>query len=330
MEEQFDYEIESQPTFEDALRELRSDDETLPNADLLVGLSELSDEELERLQPVWNQLDSTYRRVLMQTLIDISESNFELNYHAIARANLQAEQAELRRAAIELLWEDESLALMHSLIDMARQDPSVDVRAEAAKALGRFILLGELGDLAEAETASAQQALFQIIHNGDEVLQVRRFALESIANCSHPNVTKIIKKAYHSDEPQMQMSALRAMGRTCDSAAWEDDVLRELESNQVEMQYAAAQAAGELQLEDAIPSLIQLLQAGEREGQEIAVWAMGEIGGKQVLRVLDQAAAIAEETGDLEFLEIIGDAIGNAKLMSGELMILDIPILDDE
>lgn len=327
----FDYEeLDSKPTLQDAIAELKSDAGSVPGPSVLYGLSGLSNSELQTLQPVWDSLDDTYRRVLMQMMVDAMDENFELNYRPIAEANLQAPQAEVRRAAVEMLWEASSLPLMDRFIQMA-QDPSPEVREEVAKALGRFVLWGELGDLPEQETKRAQDTLLTLLDNPDEAITVHRYALEGLANCSRRGITQRIQAAYDSGEPQLREGAVIAMGHTCNGQRWGRVVLDVLDDPDVTLRRHAAKAAGELQLDEAVPALLRLLEEDEREGQEIAIWSLGEIGGKEAVRVLESIADMAEEVGDDDLLDIVDDALGNASLMNGDLMLMaDLSDLSDE
>ena len=102
--EEFETDLNEQPTFEEALEELKTDDESLPSPALIVGLSGLSSEQLQTLAPVWDGLNSPYRRILMQMLVDATASNFALDFRPIGFATLYSDQADVRQAAIELLW----------------------------------------------------------------------------------------------------------------------------------------------------------------------------------------------------------------------------------
>lgn len=325
----YDEIAEEKPTFEDALAALAEDRENLPGPVVLYGLSDLTETQLAQLEPVWRKLDLAYQRILMQMLVDVSEQNFELNYDALGYANLEAAEAKIRQAAIELLWEDNSLYLMYRFIELARTDPDVDVRVEAIKALGRFILMGELGDIGEHETAKAQKTLLAFIHDDDENNAVRRYALESLANCSRAELVPLIQTAYRSQQVLMRQSAVVAMGRTCDADAWSSQVLEELESDDPDMRHAAVRAAGELQLEDAVPEIVRILAEADRVTQETAIWSLGEIGGKQATQTLETLASGAEEVGDDALVVLIEDAIANAALASGDLMMIDFNEFDD-
>jgi len=299
------------PDFNTALSALAAGEKT--ESAIFYGLSGLQPNDLERLQPVWESLPASYRRRLMRELVDVSETNFELDYGVFARFGLSDSDPGVRASAIEVLWEDESLDLMQRLIDLARSDDAREVRAAAVSALGRFILAGELGDLPESATVKAQEAVIAILNNTSEDVDVRRRALESIANCGHEIVESAILSAYNGDDRRMQISAVFAMGRTCDDR-WSDYVLRELDSEDAEMRYEAARAAGELELEEAIPHLSRLAFDNDVEIKDVAIWSLGEVGGKEAVRVLNLLARDARVSGDQELVNAIDEALGNATL----------------
>jgi hypothetical protein len=197
------------------------------------------------------------------------------------------------------------------------------VRAEAVKSLGRFIYASEMGHFIEKYEEEVQELLFTVFQKANEDPDVRRFALESLAHCTHSELPRLIQEAYTSPDDAFRLSAVVAMGRSCDRNRWENQVLRELDSNDEDMRREAARASGELQLMEAVPSLIQLLKDSERDDQEVVIWALGEIGGREATRVLENLAEAAEESGDQEFAALIDDALGNASLANGDLMMLD-------
>lgn len=302
-----------QPDIETTLQELQSNVQGSANATIFYGLSGILPEQIGRIEQVWIELAPEYRRKLMQQLIDVSETNFELDYRSIGIMALADHDAEVREKAIELLWEDETLELMDRLIEMAQWDEAVQVRSAAVGALGRFILLGELGSLSETESGRAQDVAVAIYSTIDEDVEVRRRALEAIANCGHEIVPEAITEAYESDDPRMQASALFAMGRTCDTH-WNEIVLREINNSDPAIRYEAARASGELEIEEAVPYLARLTQGRDREIKEVAIWALGEIGGNDAMTILSALADAAEQADDEDLLEAVEEAISSASM----------------
>jgi HEAT repeat protein len=119
----------------------------------------------------------------------------------------------------------------------------------------------------------------------------------------------------------MQISAVFAMGRTYDEQ-WGDYVRQQLDSEDPEMRYEAARAAGELELEDAVPGLARLALDSDREIKEVAIWSLGEIGSREATRVLERLATEAKRLGDDDLLEAIEDALASASLGGGSLYLM--------
>lgn len=328
----FDPEIEDHKNLspQEIVKALRSGGASVPDEDLLYSLSGLTDSDLRQIMPVWRALETEYRRIVMQMLADINDTQYQYNYDIFAMANLDDPDAGVRQSAIEILSESEDHRLIERLIRISTEDEVPSVRAEAIRALGNFVLLGELGDLPDAAMQMALNHAFAILNNQNEADIVRRRALEAVANSSHRDVTRHIEEAYHSGDDDMRTSAVTAMGRSCDSR-WTAIVMTELESEDVAMRTEAARASGDLQLEAAVPTLGQFLVEGSREEQYIAIWALGEIGTREAVRLLNAVIEMAEERDDDELAELAEDALDSASLARDDMLLFDMDIdFDDD
>ncbi len=87
-----------------------------------------------------------------------------------------------------------------------------------------------------------------------------------------------------------------------------------------DMEGWAVRAAGELELEEAVPLIAPFLTEGDRQMMETAVWALGEIGGAEARRLLSSMLRYAEDTDDAELLELVEDAIASASLIGGGMV----------
>jgi len=309
----------TKPTLEETLEILKSVEESpIPSA-LYYGLSGLSPSEITQLGDIWETIDPYKRHVLLGELAEASELNFEFDYRELGFYALDDANSSVREAAVELLWEDESLELMRRLMEIAQWDEAASVRAAATSALGRFVLLGEFSEIPSVDAERVQDVVVNILTNDNEEIDVRRRALEAISNCGHEIVESAIEEAYTGSEQKMRASALYAMGRNYDADKWGVTVLRELGSDDAEMRYEAARSAGELELKEAVRGLGRIATEDERENKEVAIWSLGEIGGREAIRILSALVEDAEENGDDLLVESIEDAIGNASLVGDEL-----------
>lgn len=294
------------------LDELREEDRR-PDQISLYYLSNLDTAEAERVRRVWTELPTDLRVELTSRLVELAEADFTLNFGVIFRIAMEDDDAGVREAAIEGLWEEEDVRLVPHLVRRLLEDESAGVRAAAAKSLGRFILLGELRKIRPEPHRIAYEALVEAHRTRDEDTEVQRRALESLAYVSDDTVVASIREAYASSIEKMRISAIFAMGRSADSR-WEQEVQQELFSTDPEMRYEAARACGELQISEAVSMLEELTEDTDIEVQEAAIWALGQIGGdraREILeyycRVSDEALRSAAEAAVEEFEFLHGD-----------------------
>jgi HEAT repeat protein len=168
--------------------------------------------------------------------------------------------------ALRLLDECDDAKLVPAYIDLLKNDPDVNVRAEAANALNLFVDLGELEEYRRKRTGRSCAALLESAKGADET-RVRRRALESLGWSSNPEVVELIESAFEGNI-DWKVSALTAMGRSADDR-WEDRVLRSLLDEDVKVRKAAVQSAGMLAFKSARLPLLRMLEiGGERRGDE--------------------------------------------------------------
>jgi HEAT repeat protein len=259
----------------------------------LADISDLSRSQVAEFHTAWQDLSPSRRLELITVMVEQAETNIHLIFHAVLRACLTDDDAEVRRLAIEGLWEDERVSLVPLLCGLLTHDPSDDVRSTAATALGRFVLLGVLGDIAEEPARRAEAALHLAWERSCEPVSVRRRVLESLAPTDTADVHVLIGDAYYSDNELMRQSAIFAMGRSA-NPRWNKIVLAELNSRQPAIRFEAAEAAGEMAIRAAVQPLIQRLDDPDKDVREAAALALGKIGGPAARRAL-QALAVGDD-----------------------------------
>jgi HEAT repeat protein len=278
----------------------------------LYMLSDLSHDQLASLSDRWTTIGTARRRHIMDALVQIAEANFTVNFNGIFRLGLLDEDAEVRAHAIDGLWEDRDQALVDKLMELLATDPSTLVRTAAATGLGRFVLMAELDELEQETGQAVVEALWKVIEDGHEALEPRRRAVESISYSGVEGVENLIERAYRDSVEKMRISAIFSMGRSADPA-WATTVIGELASSNPEMRFEAARACGELEIRQAVPSLITMIADADREVQQAAISALGKIGGDEARRALQLCC----ESDDVVVAAAGEDALSELELSAG-------------
>jgi HEAT repeat protein len=307
--------------YERVLSHISRVDERL-NIRYLYALSGMNREQLTRFQQVWPLIETGRRRQVIGSLVELAESSFEVNFDPIFLLAMGDEDSQVRADAIDGLWENEDQSLIGPLVHLVRVDGSSGVRAAAAMALGRFVLLGELEKIDRAPAMLAEQALLETLRQAEEGLEVRRRAVESIGFSGTVGVREIIEAAYYDEDEKMQASALFAMGRSADPY-WFKLLVKELDNPNPELRFEAARACGELEAAPAVSRLAEMaLDDPDREVREAAVWALGRIGGKEAREALEACY----ESDDEALNQAAAEALDEMDLL-GEVS--DIPLYED-
>lgn len=302
----------------DAIAAVQNEDRPIP-AKAIYALSDLTEADQKVLAIQWATIPLERRRTLIDRLTDAAEADFNLDFSRVVRVAMTDLDDELREAAVEASWMDESISMFNWLMSLSSVDPAMLVRAAAVSNLGRFIYAAEVGSFPKVLGVHAETLTLQIWNNLLLDLEVRRRALEALSNSSRPEVLDMIKTAYNDRESRMKASAIHAMGRSCDDQ-WTPAVLFELKSDDPMMRYEAAKAAGELEVSEAVSALGELLSDDDREIMEMAIWSLGEIGSNEAKRYLMNVAEHAQSEGDESLVEAVEEAIASANLVGGNLI----------
>jgi HEAT repeat protein len=263
-------------TIEEIVASLSDLGQPLSNADL-ASLNDLKSDELASLKSLWPSIDEERRREIVIRLVTLAEDDPRLNFDAIFKSLLKDNDAEVRRQAIEGLWEDEEPSLVGLLADVLEGDDDTEVRAAAAKGLRPLAAMAALGELRSDAEERLGEVLLEAISEKNPT-EVRRRALEAAAALDLPSLNDAIKEAYVSRDPRFKSSAIFAMGSSGDPI-WMPILVAELKSDNPETRYEAATACGELAEEGCVPHLIRLLEDDDVEVRLAVIRALGEIGG---------------------------------------------------
>lgn len=272
----------------------------------LEHFSDIPPLELQILMDVWPRVKPDRKLSLLEGLLALADRDTLVNFDDFARSLLNDPDASTRVHALRLLDECDDAKLVPAYIDLLKNDPDVNVRAEAANALNLFVDLGELEELDEEAYGEVLAALLESAKGAEET-RVRRRAIESLGWSSNPEVVELIESAFEGNI-DWRVSALTAMGRSADDR-WEDRVLRSLLDDDVKVRKAAVQSAGMLAFKSARLPLLRMLESEESEEvMSAAIWSLSQIGGEDVQTYLE---ALLDKAEDEELIEFLEEALDN-------------------
>jgi len=290
---------------------------------LLYRLSDLSGENLAMFESLWPGVSDDRRYEIARHLADISEDNFVVDFQAVFVCCQKDVDPRVRIAGLDGVWDSTTTALVAPILQMVKSDPSEEVRVAAAAALAHYVLLAEWGQLPRTVSEPIVEALLAEYEKVETGNAVKRAALEALGVAHHPRVASLIEDAYESDDHEMQLAAVFAMGGSADSQ-WLPILIEEMSSYDSEMRLEAVGAAGALNDKSLVPEIANLLVDEDNAVAMAAVGALGQIGGEEAAAILMR---ISEDPEYEEMWEAIDDALEEVEWISGNFDVLS---LDDE
>ncbi len=274
-------------------------------------LSDLSRENARTLRSGWESIPEATRIDLVRRFDELSEERVELNFSRALRVALDDSSAVVRQLAVAGLWEDESRDVLDLLRHVLETDASPDVRAQAAAGLERFTGRAAEGSLDDSAATDLRDDLRRAASDPESPYSVQRRALESLGPYAiDPEIESLLQEAYDSGDHGLQCSALYAMGRSLNTR-WLPTILMELESEEPEIRFEAARAAGLMGAADALPVLLEAARDDDAEVRHAAISAIAQIGGRGAVRALER---LVEDAGEAD-IELIESAIEEANIL---------------
>jgi HEAT repeat protein len=280
------------PAVDTLLRDLRSGSEV--KNDAVTTLSDLDAEAAAAVREQWPSIPPARRAWVMEQAVERFLTSIDVDFSRLALVALSDSEARVRLAAVLALSESETRETADRLVQLTKTDPDDSVQEAAVDALGRFVLLTELGTFSHSGGERIQETLRGLVEDEAVAIEVRAAAVEALGPCTEPWVEPIIHDAYFSDLKDMRLAALAAMGRSADES-WLELVIEQLHSDDAEFRIEAVNACGEIASTDALDELIGLFQDEDSDVVFAAISAVGAIGGPDAVAILDEFKLDADE-----------------------------------
>jgi HEAT repeat protein len=294
--------MESVINFLEVITALLDEEHPFP-ARFLHRFSDLSLVEAKDLKAIWKEIDPVRRGTLLTDLEEINDKDTLVNFESVALLGLKEVDPIARGTAIRLLENTDDRKVIPLFIALMHTDPDEKVRAEAAFALGNYVLKGELDKVPDKVYDDMMVHLLAVI-NGIDAPLVRRRALEAASYSCREEIPSLIQKAYAEKGKEWLVTALFSMGRSADPQ-WEKEVLHHLNSKDEDVQIEAIQAVGEIELKSASQPLLEKLENGveDEDLKNAIVWSLSKIGEEGVRPTIEKMLEEASNDEEGEFLQ---------------------------
>jgi len=304
---------------EDILNALKDINHPFPSH-FLPYFSDISEANLAEIIRIWEQLAVKRKVNLLADLERAMEGDTLLAFDDIARFALKDNDPNVRRKAIELLWESEDSGLAVEFSDLLKHDPDETVQLSAAEALGRFVLLGELDEIPSRIAKEVREVLLHVL-SIHPTKKIQQEIIKSLSYANLPEIGKEIDARFKDPDPTWQLAAIISMGRSANER-WEESILKMLKNPSLPHQIEAVRSAGELELASARQILLEMLNNNiqDEDLRYQAIWSLAKIGGDEVRETLEK---ILEDTDSDDEADIIELALEHLSF-SDELPSLDI------
>ena len=237
----------------------------------------------------------------MEDVETLGVRDYLLSFEALARFAVQDEDPDVRIPAVRTLWEFEGPDLIPIFLGLLQSQHQDEVRAVAATALGQFVYKGELEEISRKTCREVEDRLLEVYHHAGSSL-IRRRALEALGYSSRQEIPPLIEAAYQAEDNEWLVSALFAMGRSANER-WRPQVMEMLEHRHPVVRAEAARAAGELEIDNAVPLLLELLDDPNESVHMAAIWSLSQIGGEGVRERLEALYEASDQEQEMEYIE---------------------------
>jgi len=279
-------------------------------------LSDLSRADARALRRAWPSLERNTRYRCVALMASLATDELRYNFERALLVALSDEDPEIRTMAADALWESESSAALDELLRLLAREDAPAVRVTLINALGRYARLASEDQLSISQRESIERVLLDAVDN-DPRAEVRASAMAAVAYLRPASLGPSLERAFDEGDDDERLAAVQAMGRF-GGREWASRIIDALRGGDSDLRIEAAQAAPYVEDTRVIPFLFDAAEdEDDTDLQRAAVAALGELGGEQVQRFLEEM----RDTTSGELAEAIEEALANVRFMNGDPLV---------
>lgn len=278
----------------------------------LCGFSDISDDNLNNLKAIWTEVSDDTKDSLFEGLYLVYNEDMLVDFSAMGDFGLNDANPNVRRFALGLMIECRKSSFLKKVIDIANNDPDIDVRQSAIETLGQFAIDMETKTIPGKEGKKILAVLEALNQDPDEKIRLR--TMEALAYLDHPLAADLIKSALVSTKEENVIAGLRAVQHSLNKK-WADRIVDLIDHPNPDIQAEAIKAAGLIQSRKTIKPILNLLTNFDGLDSDVldaAILAISLIGGTQVREIIEELEEVfADET---EMTDLFDEAKDNLDL----------------
>jgi hypothetical protein len=270
----------------------------LPTETTVALLSDLDRRDVEHLAARWPDILPELRLGIIALALDLTTNRIDLDFQRLAYIAIEDHVPGIREAGFYALNDLGGRETATRIAIALEKETNAAVVAAAASAAAPYVLqyvLQQLDDQTGRRLVATLRA-----HATQTGLPAESLAslVTALATVDEPWVEELVRDASASEERDLQVAAVVAMGRTANDE-WLEFLEEQLQDDDVDMRRSAATAMGEIGSEAAVEMLAPLLDDESVDVVAATLVALGDIGGEEALGYLrDFEQRVPEELED--------------------------------
>jgi len=270
-----------------------------PTESMVAVLSDLDRDGMSSLRRDWVTIPAECRAEVLERAVELAAERIDFDFTRLGLVALGDPSVAVRMLAPLALGENGGREVAETLAARLVAETDPDAMAATAAAAAPYVLDFEVGHLDARAGRLLVDALRGCLEGGVPSNLTRARLLQAVAPVTEAWVSEQIRDAYYSDDRELQLAAVSAMGQTADDA-WLEFLDEHMQSDDPEFRRRAAEAAGVIASEDAVEMLAPLLDDDDPEVVAAALMAFAEIGGPDAVAYLEEFEdRVPEELQDL-------------------------------
>lgn len=312
--------------FEHSLDAIQED--ALAPQDLL-GFSNMTRKQIHQLRAVWNDLEEEKRVTIAEVALMVAREHRFSDFGRFFFTLLTDGSVDVRLNAANGAGLSEVAELIRPLSDLAANDENIDVREAAIDSLAPHMVALEMGIISDPKDHESMMRLKDWAVDESQPSAIRAAALHTYShNLMDDDVDEIITSFVEQDDDTLQLGAMKAMS-VYGAGKFTRFLEKQLQSKDVDVREAAAQAMAESGDEAVVPMLTMTARTDKESiVREAAYVALANIATDPALTSLIELRKNASDD-DADALDLAIQYISELNDLEADIQELEAQAAED-